>query len=209
MLAIASLHIAKLQNGPVAASLKHYAIGLRRVGKLINLPDRQTQPATLAAAMLLAFYECWCADHQKWSNHILGARQLLRGIDFVGKSRHVKELNEQRWQQQMSYQRQQQEIGNIPYHYIPHQQKNPDQVDEDLLGILMGSAIPYDSRGRVMDENSPGILPQYSQKELDDFEIQKDLYWWYCKQDAYQGILGGGKLLQVYSPITKVTTNRV
>jgi hypothetical protein len=195
MLAIAALHIAKLQNGPVTASLKHYAISLRRVGKLINIPERQKQPATLAAAMLLAFYECWCADHQKWSNHVLGARQLLRVIDFAGKSRHIKELKKQQWREKMEYYQRQGGTGHHPYNTGHRQETIPDEVDEILLGILMGISIPYHGHGRVIDESSPRPPPQYSQKELDDFEVQKDLYWWYCKQDAIQGILGGGRLL--------------
>jgi hypothetical protein len=40
--------------------------------------------------MLLGFYECWSADHQKWSNHILGAKQLVKEIDFAGMTRHIK-----------------------------------------------------------------------------------------------------------------------
>ncbi|EPE31307.1 Zn2/Cys6 DNA-binding protein [Glarea lozoyensis ATCC 20868] len=198
MLALASLHIAKLQDGPVTASLKHYAIGLRRVGKLINLPNRQKEPATLAAALLLAFYECWCADHQKWSNHILGARQLLRVIDFAGMSRYIKEAKRQREREQNMYYRQQQALGHNPYDSRFQQPANLGEINEDIVGRLMGTSIPYNDYSRVMDSNSQDDTSNYSQKELDDYEIQRDLYWWYCKQDAYQGVLGGGRLFMDY-----------
>jgi hypothetical protein len=197
MLAIASLHIAKLQNGPVSASLKHYAIGLRSVGKLINHPERQREPATLAAAMLLAFYECWCADHQKWSNHLLGARQLLRVIDFADMSRHIRRARIQRREQgQMRYhQQQQQGLGDNIHDETLRHPASVDEVDENLLGLLMGIDVRYEDRRRVINDNAKEKPREYSQRELDDYELQRDLYWWYCKQDAYQSILGGGRLL--------------
>src|SRR6187402_1953472 len=82
MLALGSLHIAKLQRVPITASLKHYAVSLRRLAKSTSSPTRRNYPATLASCMLLAFYECWCADHQKWTNHLIGAKRLLQEIDF-------------------------------------------------------------------------------------------------------------------------------
>jgi hypothetical protein len=27
------------------------------------------------------------------------------------------------------------------------------------------------------------------------YESQRDLFWWYCKQDAFQSILSGNRLL--------------
>ncbi|KAI7558612.1 hypothetical protein KC346_g23000, partial [Hortaea werneckii] len=36
------------------------------------------------------------------------------------------------------------------------------------------------------------------QLDLAKFEILKDLYWWYCKQDAYQSIISGNSLLMNY-----------
>src|SRR4051812_1726311 len=76
ILAIASLHIAKLQRTHVTASLKHYAIALRRIAKIVSIPGRREHPVVLATTLLLCFYECWCADHQKWSGHLLGVRSL-------------------------------------------------------------------------------------------------------------------------------------
>ena len=195
MLAIASLHIAKLQDGPVTPSLKHYAISLRRVGKLINIPERQKQPATLAAAMLLAFYECWCADHQKWSNHILGARQLLRFTDFPGISKYIKQTRRQREQEQMVHYQQQQHYGNNTYNPRFPPQADMGEVDEDVVARLAGTSHQHRGKGRVMDDSPPEEPSHYTQKELDDYYLQRDLYWWYCKQDVYQSILGGGKLL--------------
>ena len=116
MLALASLHIAKLQNEPITAALKHYAISLRRVAKCLGSPTRRNEPATLAAAMLLAFFECWTADHQKWSNHLLGARQLVREIDFAGMTRYIKTQKVQkRWEERMRYYQAQQQGAAITF----------------------------------------------------------------------------------------------
>ena len=76
ILAIASLHIATLQNEPITASLRHYAFALRRVAKSVGLPHRRQKIEVLAAALLLAFYESWSSDHGKWINHLLGASQV-------------------------------------------------------------------------------------------------------------------------------------
>jgi len=198
MLAIASLHIAKLQDGPITASLKHYAYGLRRVAKNLSLPARRGRPATLAAAMLLAYYEVWCADHQKWSNHLLGATVLLREIDFLGMTRHIKNMRiQQRWkEQEMEYEAAQ--LGYAgSYDHRSQYMKYTEDVDENIVAMLMGKQLRYDQEGRVIDDNPPANERQkeYTKKDLELYETQRDLWWWALKQDAYQSILGGGKLL--------------
>ena len=198
MLAISSLHIAKLQNGPIAASLKHYAIGLRRVAKSVSIYSRRRQPATLAAAMLLAFYECWSADHQKWSNHLLGAKQLVREIDFAGMTRYIKNKKSQQRQEDDARSQQVQAQGGIyGLDDRARLQTNVEEVDENIVSMLMGKQLFYDQYGQVIDDNPPGDLrgKEYSERDLDTYEIQRDLFWWYCKQDVYQSILGGGRLL--------------
>lgn len=200
MLALASLHIAKLQNGSITASLKHYAIGLRRVAKSLGSPSRRGQPSTLAASMLLAFYECWCADHQKWSNHLLGAKQLVREIDFAGMTKQIKSMKAQqrREERERKYEAQQQGIGGY-YEDRTRYQATVEDVDENIVGMLMGKKLRYDQYGRIMDDEAPDTVSSriYTQRELEIYETQRDLFWWYCKQDVYQSILGGGRLLYV------------
>src|SRR5882757_6744773 len=154
MLAIGSLHIAKLQNGPIAASLKHYAIGLRRVAKSVGIYSRRRLPATLAAAMLLAFYECWCADHQKWSNHLLGAKQLVREIDFAGMTRYIKNKTARRRQEEQQRYQQTQGQG-VPYGLDDRTrfQPNVDEVDENIVSMLMGKRLFYDRYGQIIDDS--------------------------------------------------------
>src|SRR5438046_2366963 len=96
MLALGSLHMAKLQNGPITAPLKHYHLALRRVGKAVSLPTRRGQLATLAATMLLGFFEIMNADHNKWIGHVLGTKLLLQGVDFSGITKFLKKKKMQR-----------------------------------------------------------------------------------------------------------------
>lgn len=197
MLALASLHISKLQGGPITASYKHYALSLRRIAKSVSLPTRRGHPATLAAALLLAFYECWAADHQKWSNHLLGAKQLVKEIDFAGMTRYIKRKNRQKRQEFLERQRYAYEQGfEYDFDDQSHLQA-PDEVDEDIVGTLMGRKVSYDEYGQIIDDgrNAGTWGKQYTDRDLEIYETQRDLFWWYCKQDTYQSILGGGKLL--------------
>jgi hypothetical protein len=198
MLALGSLHIAKLQDGPIAASLKHYAIGLRRVAKSVSLTTRRGHPATLAAAMLLAFYECWSADHQKWSNHLLGAKQLILEIDFAGMTKYIKRKKMQQRREEQERVHQSFLDGRNPsIDDYSRSSLQTDEVDENLVGMLMGKRVSYDQYGRIMNDlvSEAEWTRDYTERELEIYETQRDLFWWYCKQDVYQSILGGGKLL--------------
>jgi len=203
MLALASLHIAKLQNGPITASLKHYAFGLRRVAKSVSLPTRRGQPATLAAAMLLAFYECWSAEHQKWSNHLLGARMLVKEIDFVGMTRQIKSIKAQQRREEQArdyHLGQNQQDPRAAFNSRTSYQRLAEDVDENIVAMLMGKKPRYDEYGRILDDDLPdnGRPKAYTQRDFEIYETQRDLFWWYCKQDTYQSILGGGKLFMDY-----------
>ncbi|KAH7314149.1 hypothetical protein BKA65DRAFT_571361, partial [Rhexocercosporidium sp. MPI-PUGE-AT-0058] len=201
MLALASLHISKLQGGPITASYKHYALSLRRIAKSVSLPTRRGHPATLAAALLLAFYECWSADHQKWSNHLLGAKQLVKEIDFAGMTRYIKRKKARKRQEALERNQYSHEHG-LEYDFDDqsHLQAS-DEVDEDIVGTLMGRKVSYDEYGQIIDDgrNAGMWEKEYTDRDLEIYETQRDLFWWYCKQDAYQSILGGGKLFLEYT----------
>lgn len=188
MLALASLHIAKLQNTHVTASLKHYAIALRRIAKSVSIPGRREQPAILAATMLLSFYECFCSDHQKWSNHLLGTRTLVRDIDFTGMTLHLKIMRAKlRSEDRANYREEQIRTGAT---YIEDKRRLPaslEDVDENIVGVLMGRRLRYDEYGHIIDdvrENTENRI--YSPKDVETYEMQRDLVWWYYKQDVYQ-----------------------
>jgi hypothetical protein len=148
--------------------------------------------------MLLAYYEVWCADHQKWSNHLLGAAMLLREIDFESMTKHIRAMK-----QQLRREEQEREYGQLGYDGTYGRtsgfSKSTEDVDDNIVAVLMGKQLKYDHEGRIVEEGLGGDerYREYTERDLDMYETQRDLWWWYCKQDAYQSILAGGKLLYV------------
>lgn len=201
MLALASLHIAKLQQTSPTPSLKHYHFALRRVAKALAKPEKRQEVATLAATLLLGFYEVTTAEHNKWNSHLAGARQLVTDIDFVGLGKRAKA-----YKAQVAMNRKMQAYHGATNGYehsfggaSPDQDLvlEDDAVDENLVSMIMGSKTSYIQSSRVLEENE--VLSAYvkplSPKELDNFETQGDLFWWYCKQDMYQSMVSGNRLL--------------
>lgn len=202
MLAIGSLHIAFLQDGPVTPALKHYHLAIRRVAKGVRLPTRRCQLGILAATMLLGWYELMSGDHQKWSSHLLGATQLLKEVDFAGITKFLKKRKLQ--QRQARY-------GNLYHHDMAlgivenrfedrtelEETPNHDDVNEGLVGMILGKKLRYDEYGQVFEDlhSSSNQHRVYTQRDIETYETQRDLFWWYCKQDAFQSILSGNRLL--------------
>lgn len=201
MLALASLHIAKLQQTSPTPSLKHYHFALRRVAKALAKPEKRQEVATLAATLLLGTYEVTTAEHNKWNSHLAGARQLVTDIDFIGLGRRAKA-----YKAQMAMNRKMQAYHGTTNVYKHHfgglsSDQDPvsedDTVDENLVSRIMGSKTSYNQSSRVLGENE--VLSAYvkplSIKEMENFETQSDLFWWYCKQDMYQSMVSGNRLL--------------
>lgn len=201
MLALASLHIAKLQQTSPTPSLKHYHFALRRVAKALAKPEKRQEVATLAATLLLGFYEVTTAEHNKWNSHLAGARQLVTDIDFVGLGKRAKA-----YKVQMAMNRKIQAYHGATNGYEhPFGGASPDQdlvledetVDENLVSIIMGTKTSYNQSSRVLEENEglSAYIKPLSSKEMENFETQGDLFWWYCKQDMYQSMVSGNRLL--------------
>lgn len=201
MLALASLHIAKLQQTSPTPSLKHYHFALRRVAKALAKPEKRQEVATLAATLLLGFYEVTTAEHNKWNSHLAGARQLVTDIDFVGLGKRAKAYKDQ-----MAMNRKIQAYHGAANGYEhPFGGPSPDQdlvleddaVDENLVSMIMGSKPSYNQSSRVLEENEviSAYVKPLSSKEMENFETQGDLFWWYCKQDMYQSMVSGNRLL--------------
>ena len=206
MLAMASLHISKLQNSSPTPSLKHYHYALRRVAKALGNPKRRNNVATLAATLLLGFYEVTTAEHNKWNSHLSGARELIMDIDFAGMAKKIEthrcrqeEAEANSWYQTHNGQ------TNGYYQFYP-QTTSEDfparadrQLNENLISTLIGWRLRYNQYGQVIDDNNPPSAPDVplTTQEIENFEIQCDLFWWYAKQDMYQSILSGNRLLWV------------
>ena len=196
MLAMASLHIARLTGASVTPSLSHYAWALKRIHHCVGHKKKRLNITTIAATMLLGFYEIMTADHMKWNMHLAGAKQLFVETDFVGMMQQFCLMREEAVVQERTGQRRRSETQSYLSTH-EHLLQMP-AVDERIVSSFVGKEVRYGGdHGQV-------VTPQLSapQKlDLSKFEILKDLYWWYCKQDVYQSIISGNNLLWVHQPL--------
>lgn len=189
MLALASLHIARLQGASVTPSMQHYAWSLKRIHKAVGNPSSRLKLTTMAASMLLGFYEVMTADHMKWNMHLAGSRQLFVETDFAGMTREVRRMKMEKAARQFQQGDHSRYSPDEPLSRDDLLDQIPD-IDERIVSHFMGKEVRYDDHGLI--EHHGGI-PQ--SVDLNKFEISKDLYWWYCKQDVYQSIVSGNNLL--------------
>ncbi|KAI1744150.1 hypothetical protein F4680DRAFT_283401 [Xylaria scruposa] len=193
ILALASLQIAKLQKIPPTASLKHYHLALRRIAKNVTRPARRTQTANLAATLLLAFYEVWNSDHDKWCRHMLGARWIIKEIPLSEMTRAIMAIKMQKRVAEME----QSQTGNFRDYPSTEDSgflyRDWDLMDVSLLSMIMGHEVSYDDLGMLPEDLSSHPRPKYiyTNKDMERYEQLSDLFWWYCKMDVYQSILGG------------------
>ena len=204
MLALASLHIAKLQQTSSTPSLKHYHYALRRVAKALGHQKKRRDVATLAATQLLGFYEVTTAEHNKWNSHLAGARELIMDIDFA---RMVKRIETHRQRQEEAESRlkleMQHGLANAYWHEYAQgtlddfPAKVDRQLDERLISTIMGWDTRYDQHGRITEEVHPVSQTEspLTAHDIENFEIQCELFWWYVKHDIYQSIISGNRLL--------------
>lgn len=192
MLALGALQIAKLQNIPATAAMKHYHLAIRRIAKNVNTPIRRTQPATVAATLLLSYFEVWSSDHTKWCNHLLGARILFSEIPLRAMSR--KYLPVKRFKQaEKDAQNQNQMDSFFPGLSIPSQSELND-LDYDILRAISGQDITADDYG-LGEGQSINLSSKVTDRDIEHYENMRDLFWWYCKMDVYQSMLAGTRLL--------------
>lgn len=157
LLALASLHIAKLQQTSATPSLKHYHYALRRVAKAVGHPTKRREIATLAATLLLGFFEVTTAEHNKWNSHLAGAKELILEIDFVSMTKRINaykaETNMNKKGGMYDYRQQK--------HYSNQRRMSFDilrtdkELDDNLISILMGYRTPFNEFGPIHDANEP------------------------------------------------------
>ncbi|KAI9714642.1 MAG: hypothetical protein M1812_006307 [Candelaria pacifica] len=206
MLALASLHLAKILGGSLGPSMKHYHYSLRRISKALGMPSRRNDITTLAASLLLGYYEVMSAEHNKWSSHLRGATHLIKEIDFAGPTRQLKA---QRAQQETSRMRQMSRAGDgfLADHilsggqaYQTSELNDELATDERLVSTLMGRRVRYDEHGQVIDHSryQKPATSNFTTKDMEIYETRRDLYWWYCKHDLYSSMISGNRLLLDY-----------
>lgn len=203
MLALASLQIAGLTGESSTPSLKHYAFALKRVHQAVGHPIKRHSTPVVAASLLLGIYELWCAEHHKWNSHLAGAGQLLVEIDYVGKQKRIMDLKAEKLRERAKGYpafRQAQESGEIS----PSMEKRLIQykdlasiaeIDMQVLSSVAGHVVNYTSTGRVLADQSWGPDADMDAVDITGFEVQKDLFWTFCRQDAIGSIISGNPLL--------------
>ena len=204
MLALASLHISKLQHSSPTPSLKHYHYALRRVAKALGNQKRRKDVATLAATLLLGFYEVTTAEHNKWNSHLSGARELVMDIDFAGMAKNIESHRCQQEEAEAKRMYQMNNDSSDAYLHTYPRRASEDfparedrQLNENLISTLMGWRLKYNQYGQIIGDSDRPLPSDKSLtlQDIDNFEIQCDLFWWYAKQDVYQSIVSGNRLL--------------
>ncbi|KAK7733459.1 hypothetical protein SLS57_000474 [Botryosphaeria dothidea] len=191
MLALSSLHIAKLQGASVTPSFKHYAYALKRVHHAVGHPKKRHHVTTLAACLLLGFYEVMTADHVKWSSHLLGAKQLFVEIDYAGMTKQwrKKKAEEDAFERNFAY-----ENPGVMMQQPRYLNKEASNLpDERVVSMLTGRQLRYDDFGRVEGDNNP------EEADITHYETYQDLWWWFVRHDGFQSVISGNSLLMDYS----------
>lgn len=193
MLALAALQIAKLQKVPPTAAMKHYHLAIRRIAKNVKASSRRTQPPTLAATLLLAYFEVWSSDHDKWCNHLFGARILLREIPLKEMTRQC--LPAKRFKQEQRDAENQNHFAPFFHGLNMNARSELLILDYQLLTAITGQHVTPEQYNLGEDQPFQAGVEHTTDRDIEQYENLRDLYWWYCKMDVYQSILGGTKLL--------------
>ncbi|KAE8147453.1 hypothetical protein BDV25DRAFT_142744 [Aspergillus avenaceus] len=204
ILALSSLHISLLQQVPPTVSMKHYHFALKKVGAAVGLPTRRKHIGTLAATLILGYYEVMAADPSKWNNHIAGSAQLVREIDFAGTTRDLRAHRRRVWAQRQEMGGSEFPLNDIYPFANAYSDDDPfaekeSSIDEGIIGTLIGRAVNYDDFGNVDDDYAGSYKRHFTRKDVENFRVQCDLYWWYFKQDTMQSMLTGNALFLPYS----------
>lgn len=187
--------MATLEGVPATASMKHYHLSLRRIAKNYRSPHRRTQAATLAATLLLGFYEIWNSDHAKWCKHMWGARAIIKEIPLLSMTKAVLALKWERRQRQRESQDMLQKQSDGFFSTPAGADPDMTDVDMELLSKITGTPVSYEDYGYVFGDVHQPSSRWHTERDVESYEHLCDLYWWYCKMDVYQSILGGTRLL--------------
>jgi hypothetical protein len=197
ILALASLQIARLQQAPLTVPIKHYQFALRRVAKAVANPNKRNGIATVAATLLLGHFEVISGEHSKWKSHLAGARQLLTEVNFKGWTKRILEEKARvasstniDWSSRPYVNAQFQSYGDeLPW--IPES----GSMDEDIIGQLTGVKIKYDRQGSIEVGAPKAQKVPPTEKDMDDYQTYRDLFWMYAKIDNIQALVAGRRLL--------------
>lgn len=177
MLAISSLHIARLTGTSSTPSIKHYAYALKHIHHCVGNPSQRRTVPVIAASLLLGFYEIWTADHTKWTSHLAGACQLILERDLAAMYRDALALSKHDTRNVQ---------GDPVLGYISN-------VDWATVTLLTGLQSQHANQNAVVGETQQSSNPPL--RDIATFQTMQDLFWWYCKQDMIQSMISGNPLL--------------
>ena len=194
MLALGALHLAKLNNTSENLAIKHFTYAVRRVGKLLGLPQRRHETTTLATVMLLGYYEVVAGDHSRWNLHLSGAARLVLEHDFAGLIRTTRRMRAgakarlSQWTAQFAltdenYAR----VAGIPLTLLDDADW---EVDSAFISRLIGVQVDYDHQFQP-NFSLRATKSSLSEKDVEELKTQMSLRWWYCKQDIFQSMVSG------------------
>ncbi|OAL18902.1 hypothetical protein AYO22_10231 [Fonsecaea multimorphosa] len=201
ILGLGALHLARLNNSSENLAIKHFTFAVRRVGRLLGLPKRRHEIATLATVLLLGYYEVVSGDHSRWNLHLSGAMRLLQEHDYAGLTRTTRRMRigakarVNQWTAQFAlteenYAR----VAGIPLALLDDTDWEPDQA---LISRLTGLRVNYDQQFQPNFSSRPA-MPDLTEKDVEDFKAKMDLRWWYCKQDVFQSMVSGDRPLMPF-----------
>ncbi|KAK1755753.1 fungal transcriptional regulatory-like protein [Echria macrotheca] len=193
MLALGSLQMAKCQGLPPTAAMKHYHLSLRRIAKNYQSPIKRTQPATLAATLLLGFYEVWNSDHEKWCRHMWGARAIIRELPLRRMTREILALKREKRKRELDH-----ECDGSCFALHSGLEASLDELDLSLVSQITGQHVDYGESGHILNEGPAKTTRRFTELDIETYESLSDLYWWFSKMDVYQSILGGTRPFMEY-----------
>ncbi|EQL31199.1 hypothetical protein BDFG_06437 [Blastomyces dermatitidis ATCC 26199] len=205
ILALSSYHIAKIQGLSLMASFRHYHYAIRRVSKAVKLPGRRKQTATLAATLLLGFYEVMSAEHSKWNSHVAGASQLIQESDFGRMTRDIRSMRARAKQEHMRLTQSMPWLGMGASHFGSRFENDlfadkEADINDDFISTIMGRPMSYNNFGDA-ERINPATASErnLTEGDIEEYRIRSDLYWLYYKQDVYQSMVSGNQLLLSYN----------
>lgn len=201
MLALGNLQVATYHGVPPTDALRHYHLALRKVKRAIRGVNKRTSVATLAATLLLGYFEVWSSDHDKWCKHLMGSRLILKEVNFPEMTRAylaARDNKRKRFQEVIA---QQKANPFLQSDDTPEQELYRFQdADFQFVRELAGGPLAFEFK----DSNLPHTILTYTDNEMESYEQLADLYWWYAKMDAYQSVLSGASPLMDFRLWTQV-----
>jgi hypothetical protein len=126
-----------------------------------------------------------------------GARAILRELPLREMTREVLGLKRKARQAQLDQQHQH-HICDETCHSLHSvvDGVDLDEVDTDLISQITGQQVNYTAdAGKILNEGRRRTTRQYTERDIETYETISDLYWWFCKMDIYQSVLGGTRPL--------------